>query len=64
MRIIVGLRSPGESSPASATELRLRGVPVETGHEAYERLTSKIFDERTRCICWSRSVWPTVCTVR
>ena len=49
VRIIVGLRSPGEELPLrQLLELRLRGVPVETGHEAYERLTGKIFfDERT-----------------
>jgi hypothetical protein len=29
-------------------EQQIGGVPVETGHEAYERLTGKIFlDERT-----------------
>jgi len=45
VRIIVGLRSPGEELPLrQLLELRLRGVPVETGHEAYERLTGSTFD--------------------
>jgi lipopolysaccharide/colanic/teichoic acid biosynthesis glycosyltransferase len=49
VRIIVGLRSSAEELPLrQLLEQRLGGVPVETGHEAYERLTGKIFlDERT-----------------
>jgi lipopolysaccharide/colanic/teichoic acid biosynthesis glycosyltransferase len=49
VRIIVGLSSSAEELPLrQLLEQRLGGVPVETGHEAYERLTGKIFlDERT-----------------
>jgi lipopolysaccharide/colanic/teichoic acid biosynthesis glycosyltransferase len=49
VRIIVGLRSSAEELPLrQILEQRLGGVPVETGHEAYERLTGKMFlDERT-----------------
>jgi lipopolysaccharide/colanic/teichoic acid biosynthesis glycosyltransferase len=49
VRIIVGLLSSAEELPLrQLLEQRLGGVPVETGHEAYERLTGKIFlDERT-----------------
>jgi len=49
VRIVVGLRSSAEELPLrQLLERRLVGVPVETGHEAYERLTGKIFlDERT-----------------
>jgi lipopolysaccharide/colanic/teichoic acid biosynthesis glycosyltransferase len=49
VRIIVCLRSPFEELPmCELFAQRLAGVPVETGHEAYERLTGKIFlDERT-----------------
>ncbi len=48
-RIIVALRSPVEELPLrELLEQRLAGVPVETAHETYERLTGKIFfDERT-----------------
>ena len=48
-RIVVALRSPLEELPlCELLEQRIGGVPVETGHEAYERLTGKIFlDERT-----------------
>ena len=48
-RIIVALRLPFEELPLrELLEQRLGGVPMETAHEAYERLTGKIFlDERT-----------------
>jgi lipopolysaccharide/colanic/teichoic acid biosynthesis glycosyltransferase len=48
-RIVVCLRSPLEELPmCELFEQQIKGVPVETGHEAYERLTGKIFlDERT-----------------
>jgi hypothetical protein len=49
VRIVVCLRSPLEELPlCELFEQQIGGVPVETGHEAYERLTGKIFlDERT-----------------
>jgi lipopolysaccharide/colanic/teichoic acid biosynthesis glycosyltransferase len=49
VRIVVCLRSPLEELPmCELFEQQIRGVQVETGHEAYERLTGKIFlDERT-----------------
>ena len=49
VRIVVCLRSPLEELPmCELFAQRIGGVPVETGHEAYERLTGKIFlDERT-----------------
>jgi lipopolysaccharide/colanic/teichoic acid biosynthesis glycosyltransferase len=49
VRIVVSLRSPLQELPlCELFEQQIRGVPVETGHEAYERLTGKIFlDERT-----------------
>jgi lipopolysaccharide/colanic/teichoic acid biosynthesis glycosyltransferase len=49
VRIVVCLRSPLEELPlCELLEQQIGGVPVETGHEAYERLTGKIFlDERT-----------------
>jgi lipopolysaccharide/colanic/teichoic acid biosynthesis glycosyltransferase len=49
VRIVVCLRSPLEELPLRELfEQQIGGVPVETGHEAYERLTGKIFlDERT-----------------
>jgi lipopolysaccharide/colanic/teichoic acid biosynthesis glycosyltransferase len=49
VRIVVCLRSPLEELPMyELFAQRLAGVPVETGDEAYERLTGKIFlDERT-----------------
>ncbi len=49
IRIVVCLRSPLEELPmCELFEQQISGVPVETGHEAYERLTGKIFlDERT-----------------
>jgi lipopolysaccharide/colanic/teichoic acid biosynthesis glycosyltransferase len=49
VRIVVCLRSPLEELPmCELFEQQIEGVPVETGHEAYERLTGKIFlDERT-----------------
>jgi lipopolysaccharide/colanic/teichoic acid biosynthesis glycosyltransferase len=49
VRIIVCLRSPLDELPVCEIfGQQIRGVPVETGHEAYERLTGKIFlDERT-----------------
>ncbi len=48
-RIVVCLRSPLEELPmCELFAQQIGGVPVETGHEAYERLTGKIFfDERT-----------------
>jgi lipopolysaccharide/colanic/teichoic acid biosynthesis glycosyltransferase len=49
VRIVVCLRSPLEELPlCELFGQQIGGVPVETGHEAYERLTGKIFlDERT-----------------
>ncbi len=49
VRIVVCLRSPLEELPlCELFEQQIGGVPIETGHEAYERLTGKIFlDERT-----------------
>ena len=49
VRIVLCLRSPLEELPiCELFEQRLAGIPVETGHEAYERLTGKVFlDERT-----------------
>jgi lipopolysaccharide/colanic/teichoic acid biosynthesis glycosyltransferase len=49
VRIVVCLRSPFEELPmCELFAQQIGGVPVETGHEAYERLTGKIFfDERT-----------------
>jgi lipopolysaccharide/colanic/teichoic acid biosynthesis glycosyltransferase len=49
VRIVVCLRSPLQELPlCELFEQQIEGVPVETGHEAYERLTGKIFlDERT-----------------
>src|SRR5262245_15023453 len=49
VRIVVCLRSPLEELPMGELfAQQIGGVPVETGHEAYERLTGKIFfDERT-----------------
>jgi lipopolysaccharide/colanic/teichoic acid biosynthesis glycosyltransferase len=48
-RIVVCLRSPLDALPmCELFAQQIGGVPVETGHEAYERLTGKIFfDERT-----------------
>ena len=49
VRIVVCLRSPLEELPlCELFEQQIGGIPVETGHEVYERLTGKIFlDERT-----------------
>jgi hypothetical protein len=49
VRIVVCLRSPLEELPlCKLLEQQIEGVPVETGHAVYERLTGKIFlDERT-----------------
>jgi lipopolysaccharide/colanic/teichoic acid biosynthesis glycosyltransferase len=49
IRIVVCLCSPLEELPlCELLGQQIEGVPVETGHEAYERLTGKIFlDENT-----------------